>query len=198
MRLNLNSDQVGFIVRGKRNEGHSPGLMEQHADCILSNGEPIGYFGGEGAASSGSSSGSWNKSGLNMRGFVADYQKMKQVRPFYVDLALAKRYSVISTALIIDVGYSKATLFDRYWNNLKRNPGSFYLVGKNCSSTSSQAFVAASILNRGIPGLDTPNNLYRQLRTHLQSNSVSYSGYLGFVQNDGTGNFDIEIEETDL
>ena len=131
-----------------------------------------------------------------MKGFVADYQKMKQVRPFYVDLSLAKRYSVISTVLIIDVGYSKATLFDKFWHDLKRNPGAFYLVGKNCSTTSSRAFVASSILNRGIPGLDTPNNLYRQLRTQLQSNAVSYSGYLGFIKNDRTGSFDIEIEET--
>lgn len=195
MRLTLNSAQVGFIVRGKLNDEHSPGLMEQHADCILSSGEPIGYFGGEGAASSGSSSGSWNSSGLNMKGFVADYQKMKQVRPFYVDLSLAKRYSVISTILIIDVGNSKATLFDKFWHDLKRKPGAFYLVGKNCSTTSSRAFVASSILNRGIPGLDTPNNLYRQLQTQLQSNAVSYSGYLGFIKDDKTGNFGIEIEE---
>lgn len=197
MRLNLNSNQVGFIVRGKLNEEHSPGLMEQHADCILSSGEPIGYFGGEGAASSGSSSGSWNSTGLNMKGFVAGYQKMKQVRPFYVDISLAKKYSVISTVLIIDVGCGKAALFDKFWNDLKRNPGAFYLVGKNCSTTSSRAFVASSILNRGIPGLDTPNNLYRQLRTQLQSNAVSYSGYLGFIKNDRTESFDIEIEETD-
>ena len=197
MRLNLSSDQVGFIVRGKLNEEHSPGLMEQHADCILSSGEPIGYFGGEGAASSGSSSGSWNRSGLNMKGFVADYQKMRQVRPFYVDLSLAKRYSVISTVLILDVGYGKAVLFDKFWNDLKRNPGAFYLVGRNCSSTSSRAFVAASILNRGIPGLDTPNNLYRQLRSQLQSKATSYSGYIGFIKNNSSNKFDIEIEETD-
>ena len=50
----IQSNVVGLIVRGKQNDAHSPGNMEQHADCILPNGEHVGFFGGGGDASSGS------------------------------------------------------------------------------------------------------------------------------------------------
>lgn len=43
----------GLIVRGKHKEKHHPGKPDQHADCILPESEPVGYFGG-GVASSGS------------------------------------------------------------------------------------------------------------------------------------------------
>jgi hypothetical protein len=50
----IKQNVIGLIVRGKQNDSHSPGNMEQHADCILPNGQPVGFFGGEGDASSGS------------------------------------------------------------------------------------------------------------------------------------------------
>ncbi|MGI9282311.1 MAG: hypothetical protein ACR2PX_22150 [Endozoicomonas sp.] len=45
--------RIGLIVRGKRSLDHNPGVMEQHADCIITTGEPYGFFGDEGAASGG-------------------------------------------------------------------------------------------------------------------------------------------------
>ncbi|MFT7562149.1 MAG: hypothetical protein ACI93R_004084 [Flavobacteriales bacterium] len=77
---------VGLIVRGKQNDLHNPGNMEQHTDCILPNGQPVGFFGGGGGASSGSSggslgsslaswaggpSGTFNSTGINMKGMAA-------------------------------------------------------------------------------------------------------------------------------
>jgi hypothetical protein len=43
--LLFSGDQVGLIVRGKKSHAHKPDVMEQHADCILSNGAPVGFFG---------------------------------------------------------------------------------------------------------------------------------------------------------
>ncbi len=80
--------------------------MEQHAGCILPNGGPVGFFGGGGDASSGSSgpffggafeswgngpSVSLNSTGANMKGNVAYYKEFLKIRPMYVDAKLAKK-----------------------------------------------------------------------------------------------------------
>ena len=108
----IGKDTIGLIVRGKKNDAYSPPYMDQHADCILPGGEPIGFYGGGGDASSGSSghqlassvgswkhgpSISWNRIGMNMKGIVADYPLLLRMRPMYVDVKYAKRYNVKST-----------------------------------------------------------------------------------------------------
>lgn len=185
---------IGLIVRGKKDELHKPDVMEQHADCILPRGAPIGFFGGGGDASSGSSgssfsgslkswgdgpSVSWNSAGVNMKGMVADYKTFRKIRPMYVDASLAKKYNVRSTVLLLDVTKSEADLFKQYWLNLKVNPGSFNILGGNCSTHASEAFVAAKIVTSGIPGLDTPDNLFKQLRAKHAGKIRIFSGYIG-------------------
>lgn len=185
---------IGLIVRGKTDENHKPGVMEQHADCILPNGAPIGFFGDGGDASSGSSgasfasslkswangpSGSLNSSGLNMKGVVADYHTLQRIRPMYVDPAAAKKYKLVSTVLLLDVTKAEADLFSQYWTNLALNPGTFNILGGNCSTHASEAFVAAKIVTSGIPGLDTPDNLFRQLKAKHAGNKRVFSGHVG-------------------
>ncbi len=50
----IKQNVIGLIVRGKKNDAHTPGNMEQHADCILPLGEHVGFF-GEGGDASGPS-----------------------------------------------------------------------------------------------------------------------------------------------
>jgi len=205
----IGADTVGLIVRGKNNDGHSPGLLEQHADCILSTSEPYGYFGGEGDASSGSSgpasdsaSGSSaggpsaisNSVGMNMKGMVADYDAFLRIRPPYVKLSLAKKYKVVSSVLLVKVTPAQASLFDKFWRNLALTPGSFSLLGDNCSTHVSEAFVSAGIVSTGIPGLDTPNNLYIQIKAKLPGKTTTHSGYIGFEKRAGTKDYDLHVE----
>jgi hypothetical protein len=174
-------------VRGKRNPAHDPKLMEQHADCILSHGAPVGFFGADQPASGGSASGYWNSIGVNMKGMVADYSVYQRIRPAYVDLLLAKQAGVISTVLVVKVSEKEAHLFAEYWHKLGKHPDYFSLLGNNCSTHASEAFIHAGVVSRGIPGLDTPNNLYKQLH-HLKGRHMrSYSGFLGFLPAHGRG-----------
>jgi len=200
--LVVSEDTIGLVVRGKTSPSHDPGALEQHADCILADGSPVGFFGEAGAGSSGrSGSGSWNSTGMNMKGVVYDYPLFKIHRPFYVGMAEAKRYSVKSTVLVITVSKAQALLFKDYWNKLKANPGSFYLLGHNCSTHASDAFIYAGasdafiyagIITGGIPGLDTPNNLYKQLVTSF-TQTVSHSGFLGFTPKAADG-YEVAVE----
>lgn len=192
-KITILPTQVGLIVRGKLNDTHSPSVMAQHADCILSTGAPIGFFGdgARGPASSGSSSGSSMRIGLNMKGVVYDYGLMETNRPYYITASVARTYNVASTVLLLDVAREKAVKFDESWGSILKTPGAFYMLGKNCSTYAAKAFKMAGIIKSGISGLDTPNNLYIQLKKQYPSSHKVYSGFIGFVKN-GTG-YDMEV-----
>jgi hypothetical protein len=185
----FSGDKVALIVRGKRSDGHSPGKLAQHADCALSNGSPVGYFGGASSGSSGSDSGE-SSGGLGykfgavligIRGEVYEMGDFLTHRPFYVNSKRAQSAGVISTVLTVQVANGEATKFDEYWAALKADPGKFRLLGKNCSTRASGAFRHAEILSGGIPGMDTPNNLYKQLKAERADRCSTDSGYVGFA-----------------
>lgn len=169
----FSGDRVGLIVRGKKSHDHAPGVMEQHADCILSNGLPVGFF-GEGNDSTS------NSSGLGMNGQMYDFTELKRHRPYYIDKNMAATYGTVSTVLLIYVSTQQANDFDQYWSDLDKSPGTFNILGGNCSTRASGGFKKAGILAGGIPGLDTPNNLYKQICIEKKGKCWMISGYVGF------------------
>jgi hypothetical protein len=185
---------IGLVVRGKRGPSHAPGVMEQHADCVLNDGSPVGFFGTGPNRSGGRSSASSMNVGLNMRGVVYRYSEFRVNRPFYVDLDQARKYGVVSTVLTVNVGAALALKFATYWMKLFDRPGGFDLLGNNCSTHASDAFVAAGVLRGGIPGLDTPDHLYNQLVTEKKGLTASYSGYVGFALRPVGPGFDVTVE----
>lgn len=191
--ISFKGKNIAVIVRGKMNDKHEPGLMEQHADCILPTGAPIGFFGAEGAGSSGDRMASSNNIGMNMIGDVYKYKDFQKKRPYYVDSNQAVKYNLFSTVLILTITAGEAKSFTDYWNKLKATPGTFSLLGANCSTHASESFVAAGILTGGISGLDTPNNLFLQLKEN-RPNAKSYSGYIGFTRQGATDNFNLIIK----
>ncbi len=180
--------KIALIVRGKISVDHEPDLLAQHADVILADGSPFGFFGeGQGTSGSGGSI------GLGMDGVVYDHALFQVHRPYYVDLDQAKKYKVKSTILVITVTEAEALLFKNFWVKLKANPGGFRLIGDNCSTHVSESFINAGIVNKGIPGLDTPNNFYKQLTT-LRKKAKSYSGHVGFKKKTTGSGFDLVID----
>jgi hypothetical protein len=166
-------DKVALIVRGKKSHTHEPSKMDQHADCALSNGAPVGFF-GEG------NGGSSNGSGLGMQGIVYDRSALAAKRAPSVDAKMAQSYGLVSTVLFVKVSAKEAAAFDLAWSDLSMSPGSFQILGWNCSTHASQSFQKAGILSGGIPGLDTPDNLYKQLCFEKKGKVSTISGYVGF------------------
>ena len=170
---------IGLIIRGKYSEAHEPDLMAQHADVILSTGAPNGFF-GEGEPLSG-------VPGMLMEGRVYDYAEMAVQRPYYVFKEEAKRRGVVSTYCSLHVSTEKAKRFDAFWSELHRRAlgkkENFTLIGDNCSTHASEGFVAAGILDVSIPGLDTPDNLFKQLKTRYGGSFRCQSGYIGVERN---------------
>lgn len=180
-------DAVALIVRGKRSHAHEPGVMEQHADCIMSDGAPIGFF-GEGAGGSGSG----GSTGIGMDGAVYDYGEFQTKRPFYVDGATAQARKVVSAVLRIATTTAVAKKFDDYWTKLDADPGTFHLLGGNCSTRASKGFIVAGLLNGGIPGLDTPDNLWRQICRVQKGKVTACYGYVDFKPKTG-GGYEVQV-----
>lgn len=178
--ISFTGNKVALIVRGKTDDDHSPGLMEQHADCACSDGAPVGFFGGEGGGSSGNSGFISSAVLIGISGEVYNIEDFEINRSHYVDATKDRGAGVVSTVLIVSVANGEADRFDEYWTNLRADPGTFRLLGKNCSTRASGAFRNAEILSGGIHGLDTPNNLYKQLMKERPDRCTTYSGYVGF------------------
>jgi len=70
-------------------------------------------------------------------------------------------------------------LFSKYWQNLKLKPGATNILGGNCSTHAAEAFKSASIISSGIPGLDTPDNVYKQIKSLYLKKVHIYSGNVG-------------------
>ncbi|PNS11012.1 hypothetical protein COO59_13850 [Mixta theicola] len=182
-------NEIGLIVRGKRLPTHVPDLLEQHADCVLSDGAPVGFY-GTGAGYLGVSA----STGLGMDGVVMTYDDLASPaygRIHYVDATLAKKYNLVSTLLLIKVSETESMLFTAAWNEMKNDPGGFSLLGNNCSTHASLAFNKAGVLPSSIPGVDTPDNLYHQLVSIRNGHTRCFSGFLGFTP--ATGGFSIDM-----
>jgi hypothetical protein len=179
MFLSMPNNSVGLIVRGKLSPDHEPRLLDQHADCVLPDGSPIGFYGtGNG--------GSGNSSGIGMNGVVWDFSILSSTRVYYVDFDSAVAYGAVATLLIVPATKVQCDAFVSAWSSMQKKPGSFSLLGNNCSTHASNAFVSAGLLKGGIPGLDTPNNLYNQLVKAI-GGVQSLSGYFGFIKNPSGG-----------
>lgn len=166
--------KIALIVRGKTGPDHHPSKLEQHADTVEADGSPVGFFGNGNDAYG-------NSVGLRMDGVVYDYAAFQVHRPFYVDLNSAVANRVVSTVLLIDVDAVSATKFKDAWDKMAITPGGFSLVGNNCATHASKAFIAAGVVSDGIPWMDTPDNLYGQLVEKVDKGKQrSITGFVGF------------------
>jgi hypothetical protein len=180
----MRKNSIGLVVRGKKSPTDDPDLSVQHADCILEDGSPLGFY-GTGNDNSG------NAIGLRMAGAVWDYSMLCTTRPFYVNFDSAVAAGAISTTLFVTVTPAQAKAFRASWALMRTSPGSFNIIGDNCSTHASKAFMDAGVLPDGIPGLDTPDNLYKQLVLTLPGKTMPISGYIGFLPK-SSGGFDIK------
>jgi hypothetical protein len=170
--------QIALIVRGKRRRGVPP-PGEGHADVIMPSGAPVGFFVDEATERAGTL-------GMGVPGQVYGYSLFSANRPWYVNLADATANDVVSGVLLIQVTPRQAERFTGAWQAMRARPGSFSLAGWNCSSHAALAFAAAGLVGVEIPGLDTPDNLFHELRRRHASRCRDEYGYLGFSPREST------------
>jgi hypothetical protein len=173
---------VGLIVRGMWSPAHEPGVMEQHADVVVPTASGAmrtrGFFGNQAAGGSGSGLG--RSAGIGLPGRAPDFDWFLQNRPQYVDLEYAKLADARSSLILVKVTRAQAAVLDRYWRDLQRDPGTFHFLGRNCSTAAAAGFEQADVAKE-ISGLDTPDNLFRQLQAQYPD-AYMISGYFGYTR----------------
>ena len=154
----------------------------QHADCILSSGEPISFIGSRRMDSI-----------INLgyaNGHIFEYKTMARLLNELVDADVAVEEHLISKLLVIQVpqkDLSKVRKFNSYWEKartaktLKRWERFTY----NCSTFAHNAFIEAEFLPPKDDDLfDTPDRLYDRLERLLPKDYQlsRHEGYLGFSE----------------
>lgn len=174
---------IGLIVRGQHSEAHEPGVMEQHADAITTDTtgkmNTVGFFGDAGGPGVSGSHKS-DSIGLGLKGVSADMAWFLKNRLAYVDLHLAIMQNVMSSLILIEVTKKQAADFSKYWDDLKKDPGTFNFLGGNCSTAAAAGFEKASV-TKEINGLDTPDNLFNQLKKEYPK-AFMISGHVGYIR----------------
>lgn len=189
--IGFEGHEIGYIVRNKHHPKDSPQLISQHSDCVLSTGEPIGFFGREGPGSGGVSCVSWNSLGINHVAKAFGYDLMLEHQPHLVKTCEARDKKLISLLLVIALPSNeldKIKSFDDWWWLMKEAHKKgflkpFHLMGRNCSSFAYESFRESGVLKKALKwNFDTPNRLYKHLVKSLKESYKleCYSGYLGF------------------
>ena len=212
VHINLDGSSLGYVVRGMADISHSPSVFQQHADCVLSTGEPVGFFGNAGAGSGGVSSLSWNSMSMNMIPKALGYDEMLSLIPHFVDSHKAKEMKCFSTVLIFHkIEVEKVSAFDNFWWEKKAartgDLKPFHILGRNCSSFAYAGFKESNLLSDR-PGLiDTPAKLFHHLVKIMKLNNYTLSCFSGLVSfnphekvrrnriRDRNAKYDIIIEE---
>ncbi|MCK8786832.1 hypothetical protein M0638_20885 [Roseomonas sp. NAR14] len=165
LKIALGEDKVAYVVRYKPSHTKAP-PDEGHSDCLLQTGAPVGYFG----------------TGAVGDGVVFTYSRFLSNRPQYVNYDDAKSKSCVSTILVSSCGKTAAKAFRDAWIAMRAKTDGFTIVGNNCSTHASRACRAAGLIRAdGIDGLDTPDNLYKQIVKDSVFPWESLSGYLVIV-----------------
>jgi hypothetical protein len=184
----VDKDHVGIILRGRslrfdkitrpREDPIHPEEDPIHTDCILPNGNIIGYAYADNSF--------YDASGLaqkKLRGLQAKVYVDNEHVQHYWDMERAKKLGMLSTFLLIRVTDKQAESFKNYWDNLRENTPQYNLLPKNCSILCYEAFKAATILTKGILTPVTPSRVYLALiKEHSAAQKINIqTGYFGII-----------------
>lgn len=211
-QLVFDGRSVAFICRAKTSLAQSPDLMDQHGDCILENGAPIGFFGedfnpmvdigrvvGESALMSivpgvgpvlGFALG-FGDTYTRRKGLVRTYHDFRTARPEYVSISEAKAKRQFSAIATVPVSVQEVQDFRSSWQAMRLNPDAFHYLFNNCSTHAAKAFARANIIKPTSETIETPDHLFRYLMK-TRSGAKDYYGYVGFTPAGGGGS-DIDL-----
>jgi hypothetical protein len=180
--LTIGPDEIGIACRYKAGPGVRSTDEGGHADAILPNGVPIGYY---------ARTKRDRRLAIIAPGMVKRGEALRAHRPEYMDAAGAHARRCPTTFAIIPVGAARAAAFAREWERLAAQPPHFFAIGGNCAQVIHGALVRAGALPRRLLAPGSPDALFRAVhRAHPEARIAS--GFASFVA-DAAGGYRIEL-----
>jgi len=141
----------------------------------------IGYYG------YGGNGGSYNGVGMGLTGHLNwgynDWLNGPTARPQYVN---GPAGGVLSTICQVMVCPSQIAQMNAAAQAMQANPGTFNMLGGNCSTHACSILGAGGVMQSGISGINNPQNLQDQLVSGYNANC-----FTGYTQMDNAGNVTI-------
>jgi len=179
-RFPVGENTIGYIIRGRsdpRNPNLEPIEESYHADCLLPDGDLVGYV------FDNDSYNDAKRIRQKMRkGFDGAIAFDDQQPSYYKDVMRAIKYRIMSSILVIQADPIQVRDFVAYWRLLQINIPTYNRAFKNCSTLCYQAFKSVGLLRSLMPPI-TPKRLYNAL-LHEFSRKPRYkliksTGYFG-------------------
>lgn len=174
--------EIGVVLRRQFSEVIDRPRPYRHIHTLLPGGELIGY--NKGYEPTGRLV---DKLTRTEKGAVRQLDWIRVHRRHYVDADHAKGFSwegredlkMVSVWARWRVTPAQAEALRAAWLRLAENPPDFRLLGRNCVTRCNEMLVEAGILEGGLPGVHTPNQMLSKIRACLGDRVTVEQGFFG-------------------
>lgn len=173
--------EIGLLLRRQFNEDVTKDRICRHIDILLADNSIVGFNVAEPEVQI------LKYMFLHTPGKVRDFDDLNQIRQYYIyaDKAMNVTHKgkpnqkMVTWWAHLYVTQQQADKLHACWDEMAKNPPDFRLWGDNCASRAAESLVCAGILPPGLPGLDTPENVLKRVKTFYPDVRVE-EGYFGF------------------
>lgn len=179
---------IGLLCRKQFHPDPYAPRIYRHIDTLLADGSIVTFhrlYPAKGV-------GFWNLF-FPVEGKIARYDWLWKERRHYVDIEEAKKYvrngkhvPAVTDWYRFNVTPQQAEALRRAWEKVEARSPTFRLFGRNCATFAGECLMEAGILRpgrfqRGVPGIDRPENLLRQLQKQYGTENITVvRGYFGY------------------
>ncbi len=175
--------EIGILLRKQFTEDpcKNPDRVYRHIMVLLPGDRIIGYNVRPGEI------GAFRYIFMNSKGVVRELPRLKEIRRHYIDADYAQKVTykgrenlhMVTVWVKLKVTPEQAQRLTECWEELKENTPPFRLWGNNCASRAAECFVKAGILPWGLPGVDRPASVLKEVMRHYPDTTTE-EGYFGF------------------
>jgi hypothetical protein len=169
--LRVGPGEIGLACRYKAGPTARSTDEGGHADAILPNGVPVGYY---------ARTRRDRRLAILAPGMVRDHRSLLRDRPEYMLADDARARRCPTTFCLVDVGPRAALRFARIWDELTERPPYFVAVGGNCAQVIARALVEVGAMPRRWPPPGSPDALFRALHRARPDARIA-TGFAEFV-----------------
>lgn len=178
--------EIGLLLRRQYCANPRRRRMFRHIDTLLADGSIVGF----------NTAGPCNaliRAFVGTDGAVRRNDWMVGDQAHNADIEAARNFHFegvlmpfVTLWVRIPVTPRQADALAEAWVEMEKDPPFFRLLNRNCATRAAQALVQAGIIPRGIPSIETPGNLMREMKRIYGDDLRFEEGFFGYVDGQPT------------